>query len=108
MTILGVAIEEAMSKGAMRSPSGSSGGVSRRAAGEVQKPAGMKRVVLRVPTPLHEDIGEFAAERGETVVGLFRWCLAVGRAIANEQASGNRFVVVSGEGEFKKELIFQR
>ena len=67
-----------------------------------------KKVVFRIPEPLHTDIKEFAQERKDSVVGLFRWCLAVGRAIWLEMAAGNRIVVVARDGEFKKELIFTR
>ena len=67
-----------------------------------------KRIVFRVPELLHADIEAFASERGSTIAGLFRWCLAVGRAIWLEMVAGNRIVVVSRSGEFKKELIFTR
>lgn len=67
-----------------------------------------KRIAFSVHKALHDDIKAFAQERHDTVVGLFRWCLAVGRAIWLEMTVGNRIVVVSRNGEFKKELIFTR
>lgn len=67
-----------------------------------------KRVVFRVPATDHADITEFAKERGDTVVGLFRWCLSVGRVIATELMAGNRIIVISKEDGAKKELIFSK
>lgn len=68
----------------------------------------MKRVVFRVPATDHADITKFAKERGDTVTGLFRWCLSVGRAVATEMKAGNRIAVLPKEGGVEKELIFSK
>jgi hypothetical protein len=68
---------------------------------------GVREVVLRVPDSLYPDIEDFAVERGVSIVGLFRWCLVVGRVVDIETSAGNRIIVRSQDGKFEKEISFE-
>lgn len=67
----------------------------------------MRRVSFNLPEPLFEDIQQFAAERGETMTGVLRWSLGLGKAIWNEVKAGNRVHVVSDDQEVVKELVLR-
>ena len=65
----------------------------------------MRRVSFNLPEPLFEDIQRFAAERGETMTGVLRWSLGLGKAIWDEVRAGNRVQVVGDDKEVVKELV---
>lgn len=70
----------------------------------------MKRVSFYLPEPLYEDIQRFANERGDSMTGVLRWSLGIGKAIWDEIKSGGKVRVypASGEENQKKELVFGR
>jgi hypothetical protein len=69
----------------------------------------MKRVSFYVPEQLYDDIQAFAMERGETVTGVLRWSLGVGKAIWDEIKSGQKIRSASPiDDEVRKDLIFGR
>ena len=67
----------------------------------------MRRVSFNLPEPLFQDIQEFAAERGETMTGVLRWSLGLGKAIWDEVKAGNRVQLVSEDDEVVKELMLR-
>ena len=67
----------------------------------------MRRVSFNLPEPLFQDIQEFAAERGETMTGVLRWSLGLGKAIWDEVKAGNRVQLVSQDDEVVKELMLR-
>lgn len=65
----------------------------------------MRRVSFNLPEPLFEDIQNFAAERGDTMTGVLRWSLGLGKAIWDEVRAGHQIQVVDNTREVLKELV---
>lgn len=68
----------------------------------------MRRVSFYVPEPLYNDIQQFAQERGDTITGVLRWSLGIGKAVWDEIRDGHRIRSSSPDGTAQKELIFGR
>jgi hypothetical protein len=72
------------------------------------KPLRMKRVSFYVPEHLYDDIQAFAQERGETITGVLRWSLGVGKVIWDEIKQGHAIrSTPPKEGDMRR-LIFSR
>jgi hypothetical protein len=65
----------------------------------------MKRVSFNLPEPLFVDIQNFASERGDTMTGVLRWSLGLGKAIWDEVRAGNQIQVVDAARDVLKELV---
>ena len=67
----------------------------------------MRRVSFNLPEPLFKDIQNFAAERGDTMTGVLRWSLGIGKAIWDEVRAGHRVQVIDSGRDVVKELVLQ-
>ncbi|HWM91409.1 MAG TPA: hypothetical protein VN493_11650 [Thermoanaerobaculia bacterium] len=68
----------------------------------------MKRVSFYIPEPLYEDLQEFARERGDTMTGLLRWSLGIGKAVWDEIKDGKKIRSDAPDGSSPKEFVFGR
>lgn len=71
----------------------------------------MKRVSFYIPEALYDDIQEFADERGDSMTGVLRWSLGVGKAIWDQIKAGHRIQAVPGprsEVSTERDLVFTR
>ena len=71
----------------------------------------MKRVSFYVPEQLYDDIQAFADDRGDTVAGVLRWSLGVGKVIWDD-IKGGRIIRSTDSNNstagHHRELIFGR
>lgn len=65
----------------------------------------MKRVSFMIPEPLYEDLKQFADERAETLAGVFRWSLGVGKTIHDAVKEGKSIRLHSADDERVEELL---
>lgn len=70
----------------------------------------MKRVSFYIPEQLYDDIQAFAQERGDSVAGVLRWSLGVGKVIWDEIKSGDNTICSATDSDDvrRRQLIFSR
>lgn len=67
----------------------------------------VRRISVSIPEPLYQDLVAWADEREESLSGLFRWSIGVGKVIWDQLQEGRR-ICVQGEDEKERELVFNR
>lgn len=73
-----------------------------------EKGTAMKRICFNVPESLYDDLQEFAAERGDSMTGVFRWCLGTGKAVWDELKDDNSIGTFDDKGRMTKHFVFQK
>jgi hypothetical protein len=67
-----------------------------------------RRLSFKVPQSLYDELQEFADERGDTMTGVFRWCLGTGKLVWDEIQDQQRIVTIDESGNVTKQFVFQR
>jgi len=76
---------------------------------KASKPTGgMKRVSVYIPEQLYLDLQDFADQRGDTVGGVLRWCMGVGKVIWDQISDGYVIHSTPTEPGDRRELVFNR